>query len=147
MFLSVYQDLLSTASQSILLLNFAQNQKSFANKDFVIFADDDYSYYIVWGDLEYSSTNDLILADDIEYAHYYRASSSGYNTYYNLDVGTDTILQLDLDNHMVVSNLDNVGYASVLYEEYQFYNNMSSFVLFGISFLFGIMIVMFRLRS
>lgn len=147
MILSVYADLLSTASQSTLLLNYAQNQVSFANSEFVIFNDAEYSYYIVWGDLEYSSTSNLILADDVEYAHYYRTSSTGYNSVYDLDVGTDTLLQLDLDDFMVVSNLDDVGYASVLHEQYNFYSDMRFFVLFGVSFLFAIMVMLFRHRS
>lgn len=137
---TTYADLSSTSSQGQNLLNLALNHDTFKNKDFVIYQDGQYSYYIVWGDLTYAGSR--VSADKIEYIRYYREGSS-YDYTYSYIYGTDTQFSLTVNN-LVVSNVDGLGFISTLYEEYENRKFTKEFGIFSCALLFCIALTSFR---
>lgn len=138
---STYADLSSTSSTGQNLLNLALNHDSFRNKDFVIFQNAQYSYYIVWSDnLEYSGVS--VSADEIEYIQYVR-EGSGYDYTYSYIYGTDTQFSLTVNN-LTVSNVDGLGFISTLYEEHENRKFTKEFGIFSTALLFVLALTSLR---
>lgn len=136
--LNSYQDLNSTNSTAINLVNAANQYQSFQNADFVIVQNEQYSYYIVWGkDFTYAS--DSVTGGSCEYVRYYRTDSSGYNNNYDYVYGTDTSVYV-LADEMVVSNIDGLGFSSLAYEQLQTYKNINNLLIFVVAILFVVML-------
>lgn len=136
-----------TSTQAVNLVSYALTFDSFKDKEFVIFNDSDYSYYIVWGDLKHEG-NKVVSSGEIEYIRYYRISSSGYNNYYTYEVGEDSSFVLNLSNeYIVTTNVDGVGFVSNTYEQHNFYHETGLFCILLVSMVFAIMIKTFRRDS
>lgn len=133
-----YSDVSSTSSQAVNLVNYAANYDSFIDSEFVVFCDVQYSYYIVWGDLELS--DGIVSGTDVEYIHYYRTDS--YNSY-TYEYGTDVSFALNADN-LCTSNIENYGFRSSAYETFKFNDNVNKSLVFILGFLFVIMILKLR---
>lgn len=142
---SLYGTVSSTSSTANNLLYLAMNYKSFKSSDYIIFQDGQYSYYIVWGDLELVD-GEIVENSDIEYIHYYRSdSSSGYNYTYLYEYGTDTNFSLVLDDEfLTTSNMEGVGFVSLTGTEYEYYAAASDLSIFSVALLFAIMLCVFR---
>lgn len=139
-FNSTYQDVSSTSSQAVNLLNYAISFDSFRGADYVIFCDEQYSYYIVWGDLAYEE--DAVEGSNINYIHYYRDTSSGYNSYV-YDTGAAETFSL-VSEHVNTSSLAEYGFKSILHEEYKVYGDVLLFLTLITSFFFVIMLTNLR---
>lgn len=138
---STYADISSTSSTGQNLLNLAFNHDSFKNKDFVIYQDGQYSYYIVWSDkLVYSGSS--VSADEIEYISYIRTGSS-YDYAYSYTYGTDSKFSLTV-NHLTVSNVDGLGFISTVYEEHEARQNQKTFDIFIFAILFVVALTSLR---
>ena len=133
-----YSDVSSTSSQAVNLVNYAANFESFIDSEFVIFCDSQYSYYIVWGDLE--NNNGIISGSDVEYIHYYRTDNFNSYTY---RYGTDISFGLNPDN-LCTSNIENFGFRSSAYETFKLNDNVNKSLIFILAFLFVIMILRLR---
>lgn len=139
-----YQDVVSTSSQATNLLNAAMNYKSFAESDYVIFSDVQYSYYIVWGDLVYDGLT-VASRSDVELIHYNR--SSGVGSYsYSYTYSTEDFFSLR-PSHFCTSNIPDFGFAQTPYQQYKFYYDFSIFLVFLGSVLFVILISHLRKGS
>lgn len=130
-----YSDVSSTSSQAVNLVNYAANYDSFINSDFVVFCDVQYSYYIVWGELELK--DGIVSGTDIEYIHYYRTDS--YNSY-TYEYGTDVSFALNSDK-LCTSNIENYGFRSAVYEEFKLWEILNSLLIFIVGMLFVIMVL------
>lgn len=138
---TTYADVSSTSSTGQNLLNLALNHQSFKNKDFVIFQNGQYSYYIVWSDkLDYSGIS--VSADEIEYIQYFREGSS-YDYAYSYVYGTDTSFSLTINN-LTVSNVDGLGFISPIYEENEARTNDKYFNIFIVATLFVVALTSLR---
>lgn len=138
---STYADISSTSSTGQNLLNLALNHDTFKNKDFVIYQDGQYSYYIVWSDkLVYSGSS--VSADEVEYISYIRTGSS-YDYAYSYTYGTDTQFSLNVNN-LTVSNVDGLGFISQIYEEHENRKFTKEFGIFSCALLFCIALTSFR---
>ena len=138
---TTYSDLSSSSSTGQNLLNLALNHQSFRNKDFVIFQNGQYSYYIVWSDkLDYSGIS--VSADEIEYIQYIR-EGSGYDYTYRYIYGTDTEFSLTINN-LTVSNVDGLGFISPIYEENEARINDKYFNIFIVATLFVVALTSLR---
>lgn len=140
---STYSDVTSTSSQAVNLVNFAMSYDSFIDSDYVVFCNEQYSYYIVWGDLSYDGT--AVTGNDIEFLRYYRSGSTGSYAY-SYDYGTDSTFNLT-PGHMCTSNIRNFGFSSSTYHEYKHYYDYSCFIVFVGSILFVILISQLRRGS
>lgn len=136
---TTYGDLTSSHSTANNLINYAYNYKSFKNQDFIIYQESQYSYYICWGDI--TLNNNKLYSDNVEYINYTRTGANNSYTYvYNY--GSD---KLDLNvNHVILSNIDNVGSVINTYKIYQYNDYFIKLLIFTISILFAIMISFFR---
>lgn len=86
--------------------------------DYVVFRNDDYSYYCFYGS-DFKYVNGVLSApSDTNYVHYYR-SSSGVSYSYEYSFGSDS-LSLSV-NDVVTSNLD-FEYASSCWNYENYYN-------------------------
>lgn len=99
---STYDDLTANSNTVQNLLSLIPDEAY--SDDYVVFSDNDYSYYCFYGDLK--SENNKITGSDLKYIHYFR-QGSGYN--YNYFFGTDT---LDLSVSDVVTSNMNIEKAS-----------------------------------
>lgn len=133
---STYQDVSSTSSNAVNLLNYAISQDSFHGSDYVIFCDEQSSYYIVWGDLVYEKNT--VKGTDIHYIHYHRSTASGYSNYV-YDKGESETFSLS-SNNVNTSSLSGYGFKSILHEEYKVYGDVLLFLTLLTSFFFVMMI-------
>lgn len=140
---STYADVVSTSTQAENLYNLAKSYDSFDYADFVIFRDTQYSYYIVWGDLEESSGT--VTGFDVEFVRYYTTTTSGYSSNYVYEYGSDSSFSLTSD-YVVVSNLDNYGMRFSQYETESFYKNSVFISVLACSMIFAIMLKNFVRR-
>lgn len=139
-FNSTYSDVVSTSSQANNLINYAMSYDSFIRSDYVIFSDQQYSYYIVWSeDLKFE--NDIVSGTSIEYIRYYRSGTTSYE--YAYTYGTDTTFSLTSSN-VNTSSLEEYGFKSVLYSEYKSYDLNSEFMIIIVAVIFVIMIKSLR---
>ena len=137
---STYGDLAQSSSNVQNLITYAYNYDSFLGSDFVVFQDAQYSYYIFWGDLDYEGS--VVSADEAEYICYSR-EGSGASYSYSYSYAEDIPLSLTV-NKLVVSNIDELGSVSALYEEINHnYRVLSLFVIL-LAFTFVIMVLAFR---
>lgn len=136
-----YSDVASTASQATNLINLACKYTSFVDSDYVIFCDEQYSYYIVWGDLQVDNTYS-VTGSDIEYIRYYRSGSSGSYSYYYL-YGTDSTFSLNCSN-VCTSNLDDFGMRSAVYDEWKTQHESISLLILACSFFFVMTLIGLR---
>lgn len=136
---STYGDLTSSNSNANNLINYAYNYKSFKNQDFIIYQESQYSYYICWGDITF--TNNKLHSDNVEYINYTRTgANNSYSYVYNY--GSD---KLDLNvNHVILSNIDNVGSVINTYKIYQYNDYFIKLLIFSISLLFAMLLSLFR---
>lgn len=148
---SLYGTVTSTSSNAINLLYRAFNYESFKDSDYIIFQNEQYSYYIVWGDLK--EENGRVIGSDIEYVRYYRTdNSSGYNYTYQYDYGTDSSFSLTLsDEYQTTSNIEGVGFVSLAAVQYDYYSQASEefmsvldLFVFAVAFLFVIVLCALR---
>lgn len=135
-----YSDVASTSTNSNNLINMAIKYKSFNESKFVIFCDQQNSYYIVWSkDLSYNGSK--VTGTNIEYVRYYRTGTT--SSTYVYDYGTDISFSLTADN-LCTSNLENFGMASATYEQYKSdAEKLGLLILIG-SFLFVMMLIGLR---
>lgn len=144
---TLYGTVSSTSSNANNLIYYAASFDSFNGADYVIFNDAQYSYYIVWGDLEKS--NGVVGGSDVYFIHYYRTDTSGYTGTYEYESGNFTDFNLKLDSeYLTVSNIPEVGFISLVSEQLDFYENNVEFQLdlfvLAVSILFAIMLCNFR---
>lgn len=140
---NLYSTVSSTSSQAVNLLNLAMNYDSFKGSDYIIFCDAQYSYYIVWGDLQHSSGT--VTGSDIEYIRYYRTDTSSYSGTYTYVYGTDSSLNLTLsDEYMTTSSLPEVGFVSMTGVEYEYYEAAADFNIFALAVLLVVMFCALR---
>lgn len=137
---STYADLASNNSTGQNLLNLALNHDSFENKDFVIFQNGQYSYYIVWGDLNYNGS--YVTGSEVEYISYIRTGSVS-NYVYTYTYGTDTSFSLSVAD-LTVSNIDGLGFISPTYEEHESRRYQKIFEIFIYAALFVIALTSLR---
>lgn len=139
----LYGSVASTSSNAVNLLNLAMNYKSFAGSDYIVFNDSQYSYYVVWGDLEH--TGNQVTGSDVEYIRYYRTDSTSYNGTYTYVYGEGSSFLLNLsDEYQTTSSLPEVGFVSLAAEQYQFYSGASDFFVFGLAILLVVMFCVLR---
>lgn len=113
----LYGDLSPTSSYVENLICVASNYDSFIDSDYVVFRNEQYQYYIVWGDLTFN--NNKVTGENVEMIDYTRDSSNNY--YYNYS--SDPNVNLSFDK-LVVSNIQGVGAKSLLYDDFKTnYNN------------------------
>lgn len=137
---STYADLSQSSSNVQNLITYAYNFDSFLGSDYVVFQDAQYSYYIFWGDIKYEGSS--VTSDEAEYIRYYR-EGSGTSYSYTYDHSEDVPLSLSV-NKLVVSNIDELGSVSSLYEELNHnYRVLTLFVIL-LAFIFVIMVLAFR---
>lgn len=98
---STYSDVTSTSTQAVNLVNFAMSYEDFVTSDYVVFCNEQNSYYIVWGDLSYNDSS--VSGSDVQYLRYYRAGS-GTSYQYTYQYGTDSSFKLT-PSHMCTSNI------------------------------------------
>ena len=125
-FNSTYSDVTSTSSQAVNLVNFAMSYDDFVSSEYVVFCNEQYSYYIVWGDLSYNGTT--VSGSDVQYLRYYR-DGSGTSYQYTYQYGTDSSFNLT-PSHICTSNIRNFGFSSSTYQEYKHYYDYSCFIVF-----------------
>lgn len=138
----------STNSNVINLVNYAANYDSFMESDFVVFQDEQYSYYIVWGELEKNGKNGVVSVGDssVEYIRYYRIDGSSYGSNYDYLYGVDSSFSLSSD-YICTSNIEGFGFRSSTYEGYRTaYDNSIYLMVIG-SFLMTLMIITLRRRK
>lgn len=148
---SLYGTVSSTSTNAINLFYRAFNYESFKDSDYIIFQNEQYSYYIVWGDLKVE--NGRVTGSDIEYVRYYRRDTSGYNSTYSYVYGIDSSFSLTLsDEYQTTSSLEGVGFVSLAAVQYDYYSQASEefmsvldLFVFAVAFLF--VIVMCALRG
>lgn len=134
----LYNDMSATATQTENLLNYAINQDSnFLEKDYVIFRDSQNSYYIVWGDLLYSSSS--VTGTDVLFIRYYRPD--GTTNTYTYQVGSDNSFTLSNINYLVTSNIDGLGISSPTYNTYHYEHKSMILSIFMTACLSGIFIL------
>lgn len=126
-----YADLAQSSTQANNLISYASNYDNFEWSDFVVAQIGQYEYRIFWGDLKYNGSS--VSGSNVEYIQYVREGSN-YDYSYVYRYGTDNTLSLGIDN-LVVSNIDECGSRSALYEEFSYYDNMIIFAIFGLAML------------
>ena len=137
-----YGNISSNNSNAIDLINYAISFDSFNGSDYVIFQSEQYSYYIVWGDLTYN--NGSFTGKNIEYINYYRISTgTGYNYTYDYNYGTDTSFSFKSD-YSVITNIDNAGLTNENYRIFDYNEKMfdliKNFLILITGFIFVIMV-------
>ncbi len=137
---STYADLAQSSTQVQNLISYAHSYNSFINSDFVVFQSGQYNYYIFWGDLNYNGSS--VTASEAECISYYR-EGSGYDYQYRYSYDDSENLSLTVNN-LVVSNVDELGSSSALYEEFKSYNRDKAFGIFILAVLIVIMFLAFR---
>lgn len=142
---SLYGTVSSTSNNALNLLYRAMNYDSFLDSEYIIFQDEQYSYYIVWGNLK--EENGRVTGSDIEYVRYYRTdSSSGYNYTYSYVYGTDASFALTLsEENLTTSNISGVGFVSMAAEQYEYYSTSGDKFLQFLDFLILFLAFMFVL--
>lgn len=140
--LSAVNDLASTNTNVTNLINYASSYPNFYESDYVCFTDADYSYYIVWGD--FTVNNGVVTGGDIQYLHYYRTNTSGYNNVYDYEYGEDNTFKLNINDHIITSNINNLGFSSSVYDTYKTNRDTVGLTVIITSILFAIMLTLFR---
>lgn len=147
---SLYGTVSSTSTNALNLLYMAMNYDSFRESDYIIFQDEQYSYYIVWGALQEESG--VVTAADIEYIHYYRTDSSSYNYVYSYGYGTDSSFSLTLSSeYQTTSSIPGVGFVSMAAAQYDYYIQageqfltLLDFLVLFLAFMFVLVACSFR---
>lgn len=143
--LTLYANTNSTSSNAINLINYAMSFNSFKDADYVVFQDSQYSYYIVWGDLEVEGERVYSVGDgDVEYIHYYRSSGSDYTNTYLYQYSVTDSFSLNKGEYVPTSNIPTVGFMSDTYNTYANYQLFGEFLILAVSFLFVIMLKSLR---
>lgn len=137
---STYSDVASTSTQAVNLVNYAMSYDDFISADYVVFCNEQNSYYIVWGDLSYNGTS--VSGSDVQFLRYYR-TGSGTQYQYIYQYGTDSSFKLT-PSHMCTSNIPNFGFSSSTYQEYKNHYDTNCFFVFICSVLFVILIQQLR---
>lgn len=140
---STYADVSSTSTQAVNLVNYAMSYSDFIESDYLIFCNEQNSYYIVWGSLNYDGST--ITGTYVEYIRYYR-TGTGTSNQYVYDYGTDTSFKLQ-PSHICTSNIENFGFSSTAYQQYKHYHYFEYFIIFSGSMLFVIFISQLRRGS
>lgn len=137
---STYADLSQSSSTVQNLISYANNYDDFITSDFVVFQSGQYSYYIFWGDIEFDGT--LVTASEAQCISYIR-EGSGYDYSYTYTYSDKQTLSLTV-NHLVVSNVDELGSTSALYEEYKINYSDTALGVFMLALIFVLMCLAFR---
>lgn len=117
-FWSQFGSVSSTSDIAIDLLTLAMNKSGFLDGDYVIFRDAWGSYYIVWGDL--STDGDYVYGSNVQYINYYCANTN--EGIWQYESGSDSEFTLGLSGGAFpTSSLENVGFASLIGTEYEYY--------------------------
>ena len=117
-FWSQFGSVSSTSDVAVDLLTLAMNKSGFLDGDYVIFRNAWGSYYIVWGDL--STDGEYVYGNDVQYINYYCADT--VQGIWEYDSGSDTSFTLSLNGGAFpTSSLENVGFASLISTEYEYY--------------------------
>lgn len=132
----LYGDMGSTSSNTENLLLYAKNLDSnFIEKDYVIFRNEQYSYYIVWGDLTFNGSS--VTGSDVDYIRYVRDNSM----LYSYDVGVDQTFTLSNINYLVTSNVNGLGIASPIFETMEHEANVIKLAVFSTACVLGLFIL------
>lgn len=119
------------------LISYASNYDGFYNADYVVFQDEQYSYYIVWGDL--TVANDIVSGVNVDSIHYYRSGSVG-DYEYNYIHSVESTFQLFV-NDSVVTSIKGLGGSSSLYSQLKFYHYGLYLIIFAVGFLFANLLI------
>lgn len=137
-----YSDVTGTSSQTVNLVNYAKNlDHSFLCSDYVVFCDQQYSYYIVWAE-NLELQNNKVVGNDIQYIRYYRILND-YSSSYKYVTGNDTSFSLNYDT-LVTSNIEKVGFSCPTFDTYQHQSNLLDLCIFALACLFVIALTSFR---
>lgn len=137
----LYGDVGANSTQTENLLRYAMNQDSnFMEKDYVIFRDSQNSYYIVWGDLLYSSSS--VTGSDVLFIRYYRPD--GTTSSYTYQIGSDNFFTLSNINSLVTSNIDGLGISSPTFNQLEYQNDMIILSIFTTACVLAVSIIMIR---
>lgn len=134
---STYTGLSQSNSTVQNLISYAANYEGFYDKDYVVYQDGNYSYYIVWGDL--TSANDVVSGVNVDCIHYYRSGSAG-SYEYNYTHSVESTFQLVV-NHSVVTSISGIGGASSLYHQLKFYHFGLYLIVFITGFIFASLLI------
>lgn len=137
---STYSDLAQSSTQSNNLISVASNYLFFSDSEFVVAQIGPYEYRIFWGDLKYNGTS--VTGNNVNYIQYIR-EGSGYDYQWYYRTGTDSTLSLSV-NHLVVSNISQLGSRSALYEEYHYYDIQILYLIFILAILIVGAFLLFR---
>lgn len=142
---STYADVPSTGSTVVNLIDYANSYDSFLDSDYVVFRDDQFSHYIVWGDLETDESGRVVSVDDsdVEFIRYYRTTNIGNDNNYRYLYGVDDSFSLSSE-HVNTSNLKNYGFSSSTYSSYYSDYQITMFLILIGSFLFAMMFLNLR---
>lgn len=135
-----YSDVSATSTQSNNLINYAMSYDSFIDSDFIVFCDQQNSYYIVWSD-ELTVDSSAVSGSDVEYIHYYRQGTTG--SQYTYVYGIDSIFNLFAEN-LCTSNLAEFGFISPTFYQYRYQHNITMLFVLIASFGFVITVKMLR---
>lgn len=119
------------------LISYAANYDGFYDSDYVVYQDEQYSYYIAWGDL--TVANDVVSGVNVDCIHYYRSGSSG-SYEYNYTHSVESTFQLVV-NHSVVTSIAGLGGASSLYNQLKFYHFGLYLIVFITGFMFSSLLI------
>lgn len=127
-------------TQTNYLLYMANNQvDNFTNKDFVAFQVDN-NYYLVVGDYNSVSNNNLILDNNTIFSATRETSGTySYNYVYNKSEESSTTISL---NYNIVSNINTTkSSTSTTFEEMRYKKNITNLAIFILAILFAIFII------
>lgn len=129
-----YSGLTDTSSQASLLYGYYRNLEDFSyDNEFIIMRSDQNSYYLFYApDLSAHSVN---------YISYIGSSSSGYNTTYQINMGTESNFNFVLNEFSVVGNIP----GTVAYSDYN--SSFNSFLIQIAAYALLIIFIFFVFRS
>lgn len=127
-------------TQTNYLLYMANNQvDNFTDKEFVAFQIDN-NYYLVVGDYNSVSNNNLIL-DNCTIFSATRDTTGSYNYTYNYNKTEETSTSVSL-NYNIVSNINtNKSSTSTTFEEMRYKKNITNLAIFILAIIFAIFII------
>ncbi len=143
---STYSDLYPTSSQVSNLINYAMSYSDFVNSDYVCYQVADYSYCIVWSDELVLSDSVVSAAEGVNYIISSCSDPQALIVDYNYQYGSSDSFSLNC-NHMVVSNIDSLGFTSSLYSQYYFYDVCKNFLILGLAGVLFICLSSFRRQN
>ena len=129
-----YSGLTDTSSQASLLYGYYKNLDDFSyDNEFIIMRSDQNSYYLFYASDLSSST--------VNYISYIGSSSSGYNTTYTINMGTENNFRFVLNEYSVVGNIP----GTVSYSDFE--SSFESFLIQIACYAFLLLFIFYIFRS